>query len=726
MRYFLAVMLFLPFAGRAQFSATDITRYKLTAQRVTIIRDNWGVPHIYGKSDADAVFGLMYAQCEENFNQVEANTIEMLGRSAEYKGEGALYEDLQMQLIYDTSAAKTDYQKAPQWLKKLTDAYADGVNYYLYLHPEAKAKLLRRFEPWFALLRTDGSISATQTGGLSMMDMSAMYKLQQASSFLSSATLPVEADLTGSNGFAVAPSRTASKHAILYINPHTTFFYRTEAHMVSEEGLNVYGGVTWGTFFVYQGFNEYCGWMHTTSGADVADLFAEEVDELDGNYFFKYDGRLQPVTKTTRVLKYRKGDSILQQSLVTYATVHGPVVGKRDGRWLSLKENNRSLDALIQSWNRTKARGFEDFKKVMALRANNSNNTVFADSKGNIAYWHGNFMPRRNPEYDYSSIVEGNVSASNWKGLHSVDETVHIYNPSSGWIQNCNSTPFTAAGNSSPKRESYPVYMAPDGENFRGINAARLLELYSDLTIDKMIDSIGYNRYLPIFDYLMQALNTSFYMLPVNDSLKKRLAEPVQWLLAWDRKSSANSEEATLAIEWAYKILQRSLPASNPYKRSDALGQLFITLGILNDRQLMVLLDETMRDLEKGFGTWKVAWGEMNRYQRTNGTPPDDSAPSLPSGLAAGNFGSLPAYYSVRPKGNLMRYGTSGNSFVACVEFGPRIKAKSVITGGQSYDPSSKHYSDQAQMFLEGKFKDVNFYREDVMRNKERQYHPGE
>ena len=506
MEKLLTLFLFIPVFSFAQFSQPEINRYKTQAKNVTIIRDTWGVPHVFGKTDADAVFGLLYAQCEENFNAVEENNLEMLGRLGEVYGESYLYSDLQMQLIYDTASAIADYKKSPLWLKKLLDASADGVNYYLYKHPQVKPKILKRFEPWFALLRTNGSISATQTGGLTTADIKAMYPAKDGStSFIEKQVPFYEVDATGSNGFAVSPSRTASKNAILYINPHVTFYYRSEMQMVSEEGLNAYGAVTWGTFFIFQGFNEHCGWMHTTGQADVADLFAEKTIENEGSIFYEYDKKLLRVKSKPINIGYKKGDTILQQSFTTYATVHGPIMGKRRGEWLSLKENNRSMDALMQSWLRTKTKGFEDFKKLMNMRSNTSDNTVFADDKGNIAYWHGNFIPKRDKSFDHSLIVDGSNAATNWKGIHTLDEIVHVYNPASGWIQNCNSTPFTVSGNSSPKKELYPTYMAPDGENFRGINAVRLLSKYNNLTIDKMIDSVGYNRYLAAFDYLMQA-----------------------------------------------------------------------------------------------------------------------------------------------------------------------------------------------------------------------------
>jgi acyl-homoserine-lactone acylase len=724
----LFALFFVPLISFAQpFSKKEIDRYNTQAQRATIIRDTWGVPHIYGKTDADAVFGLLYAQCEENFRKVEENNLEMMGRLSEVYGDVQLYSDLQMRLIYDTAAAIADYKRSPDWLKKLLDAAADGVNFYLFKHPEVRPLLLTRFEPWFALLRTNGSISATQNGGITTTDMTELYPSKNnATSYIQKNIPFYEIDPTGSNGFAVSPSKTASKNAILYINPHVTFYYRTEVQMVSDEGLNVYGAVTWGTFFVFQGFNEYCGWMHTSGITDVADLFVEETINNNGSLFTKFDNKLIPVKTKPVHIRVKKGNGFEDQQFTALFTNHGPVMGSRNGKWLSLREKNRSLNALMQSWLRTKAKGFEDFKKVMNLRSNTSDNTVFADNKGNIAYWHGNFVPKRNQKFDYSLPVDGTRSETDWNGIHALDQIVHVYNPATGFIQNCNATPFTVSGKSSPKKERYPKYMAPDGQNFRGLNAERLLNSANNLTLDKMIHEIGYSHYLSAFDYLIPVLIKDYNAILPTDTLRKSLSEVIDSLTRWDRNSSAASIATTIGIEFGYRFLLKAPLTSNPYESTNGVGQLLRAVNATTARERLTILSETLKDVEKRFGSWKTAWGDVNRFQRTADGKFDDNKPSLPVGLAAATFGSLPSFSSLRYSDMNKRYGVSGNSFIACVQFGKKVRAKSVITGGQSFDPSSAHFTDQAQRYIEGNFKDVLFYKEDVLQHMERQYHPGE
>ncbi|HUR12175.1 MAG TPA: penicillin acylase family protein [Flavitalea sp.] len=723
---FLIVFLF-PLSLLAQkFTASEIKGWESQSRKVTIIRDNWGIPHIYGKSDADAVFGLLYAQCEDDFKRVEMNYIEKLGRLSEVNGETDIYDDLLIRMLIDSTEAIQDYNKAAPWLKKLLNAYASAVNYYLYKNPSVKPALINRFKPWYPLLWTDGSIGAISTADVTTTDLKNFFDSTKGNA---SAVLKVAERQTGSNGFALAPSKTASGNAILYINPHVTFYFRPEVHVVSDEGLHAYGVVTWGQFFVYQGFNEYCGWMHTSSSVDVADTYEEKIITRNNKLFYEYDGKLQPVRSKKIVIRYHSENAILSKSFICYYTNHGPVMAKRNGKWISLRSNNRSLTSLMQSWLRTKAKGFEDYKKVMDLRANTSNNTVFADINGNIAYWHGNYIPIRDTSFNWAHPVDGSTSATAWKGLHPVDRTVHYYNPPSGFIQNCNSTPFTATGALDPARKNFPAYMAPDGENFRGVNAVRVLQNETGFTLNKIIEK-GYDRYLSAFALLIPALLNAYdTSLVPSDSLFQQLKEPIALLREWDYQSSATSIATTVAIEWAQKInpaIQRVYIDQGEPDQVE-LTKMFVAKATPND--LLLPLFITIKQLTLRQGTWKIPWGEINRFQRISGAlqqKHDDRQPSLPVPFASALWGMLPSYNSSYFPGTSKRYGVSGNSFICAVEFGKRIIAKSLLAGGESGDPSSGHFNDQAEMYTHGQFKDVLFYKEDVLKYAEKTYHPGE
>ena len=742
------LLLLFPFQLFAQFSSKQISRYEQEAKQVSIIRDNWGIPHIYGKTDADAVFGLLYAQCEDDFKRVEMNYIEKLGRLSELNGEKDIYNDLLIRMIIDSADAINDYKKSPPWLHKLLDAFADGINYYLYKHPQTKPALLNHFEPWYALLWTDGSIGAISTAGLDQNDLKQLYgselavknKLSMQQNFVAADKIieNKEEKLTGSNGFAFAPSITQNGNAILYINPHVTLYFRPEVHVVSEEaspddpfgrGLNAYGAVTWGQFFVYQGFNEHCGWMHTSSKVDVSDAYIEKISQQNNQWVYEYEQQQKPVTIKNISIRYKQNNSLQTKNIKALFTHHGPVMAKKNGQYLSVRSFNRSIISLEQSWLRTKANSFSEFKKVLDLRSNTSNNTVYADAEGNIAYWHGNYVPVRDKNYDWNKPVDGTIAATEWKGLHPVDEIVHSINPSNGWLQNCNSTPFTVAGINSPKREDYPTYMSPDEENFRGLNAVRVLDKEKKYTLDKVI-AAGYDRYLSFFEKLVPALIKAYSALPQNDSNKTLLKEPVQIMKDWDLRSGENSVATSLAVNWGMQIM-KTIRSSKSFNETDELV-IKIAKFASDENNAVLLLSQfktAVNNLNHLYDKWNIAWGEINRFQRLNDdidSKFDDSKESIPVGFTSSQWGQIPSYTSRIYSNTKKMYGVNGNSFICAVEFGKKIKAKSLLAGGESGDPSSKHFFDQGEMYSHGKFKDVLFYKEDVLQHAERTYHPGE
>ncbi|GAB3643268.1 penicillin acylase family protein [Spirosoma arcticum] len=709
------------------FNKAEIARWQQQAKQVTITRDTWGVPHIYGKTDADVVFGLLFTQCEDDFERVEENYITNIGRLAEVEGESALYHDLRARLFLDSTQAIAIYKKSPGWMKQLLDAFADGTNYYLHTHPAVKPKLLKRFQPWMPLMFSEGSIG----GNISVVSterLKAFYEGRKSTS-LNTNYDHYERESIGSNGFAIAPAKSATKNALLLINPHTSFYFRSEVQMVSQAGLNAYGAVTWGQFFIYQGFNENCGWMHTTSYADSMDEYLEIIEKKGNALYYKHGTALKPVRTQTVRLPYKTANGMQYKEFTMYFTQHGPIAGEKDGKWIAIAMMNTPLNALSQSYLRTKATGYASFKEVMKLNGNASNNTIFADRDGTIAYWHGNFMPKRDPKFDWEQPVDGSDPATDWKGLHPVEDIVQVRNPASGWIQNCNATPFTVSGSSSPAKSAYPAYMAPDAENYRGINAVRVLSQKPMFTLDTLIAAAN-DPHLIAFDALLPALFDA-YKTVTGDSANtsKDLAEAIQILRGWDRSYGVASIGQTLAIHWGEKIQRLARSRAVAGQPLDNLSLTALTIKSTTPAEKVAALATVLTDLTRDFGTWKTPWGDINRYQRLTGKTQetyDDQQPSLPVGFTSSAWGSLAAFAAKTYPGTKKRYGSVGNSFVAVVEFGKRVRARSVVTGGQSSKPGTKHFADQAPLYCAGQFKDVLFYPEDVRQHVEKTYHPGE
>ncbi|MBX2970490.1 MAG: penicillin acylase family protein [Cyclobacteriaceae bacterium] len=748
-------ILFLCLVISCQVPKTEIQQWEEQASRVTIIRDDFGVPHVYGKTDADAVFGMLYAQCEDDFARVERNYIWAIGRLAEVEGEEMLYSDIRANLFMTQEEAIQRYEESPEWLKKLCQAFADGINYYLYTHPEVQPKLLLRFEPWMPMYFSEGSIggdiesvsirsirefydqrdislsadlSAQHDGKKRDVSLSQSKTDQLCSVMLS--TEPVEMskydsrildEPQGSNGFAISGKLTESGNAMLLVNPHTSFYFRGEIHVVSEEGLNAYGAVTWGQFFIYQGFNEKNGWMHTSSYTDVMDEFLETIIEKEGRYYYQYGDEQRTVEEVNVTLNYTTGDSIQRRDFTLYRTHHGPITGKQDDKWLATAMMWDPSNALQQAFIRTKTSSYEEFKKMMDYRTNSSNNTVYADADGNIAFFQGNFIPKRDVQFNYENPVEGSNPATDWQGLHSVDESIHLLNPGNGWIQNCNSTPFTSAAEYSPKKEDYPYYMATEPENFRGVHAIKVLTGSSGYTLDKLLKA-AYDPYLPAFEKLIPGLVEAFDKSGKNFS---RLKSPVDVLRNWDMNVSKESVGMTLAHYYISAYLQKG-----PRPEGLTMMERVNYFGTnTSHEERLTIFSEVIDKITTDFGTWEMPWGEVNRFQRLDGAIQqkfDDDKPSIPVGLASGNWGALASYGARGNQGTKKIYGTYGNSFVAVVEFGPKVKAKSILAGGQSSDPASPYFTDQAQRYADVDFKDVAYYREDVEKRAKRTYYPGQ
>ena len=672
-----------------------------------IERDEWGIAHVSGKTDADAVYGMIYAQAEDDFPRIERNYLVSLGRLAEADGEKAVWQDLRQRLWVNPAALRADYAKSPVWLRKLMDAWAAGLNAYLADHPEVRPHVLTHFEPWMALSFTEGSIGGN-IEHVAVSQIEAFYAGRKVAMTDDELGRRLK-EPAGSNGIAIAPSRTADGHALLLINPHTSFYFRAEQQVTSGEGLNAYGAATWGQFFIYQGFNADAGWMHTTSGIDNVDEFAETVVEQAGAApAYRVGAKVVPFTAQKVTLKVRQPDGALaERSFTTYASEHGPVVREEGGKWITVALMNRPVPALEQSFLRTKTHDLASFLKVGERKANASNNTLFADDKGEIAYLHPQFVPVRDDSFDWRKPVDGSNPATRWQGDHTLASLPSVLNPKNGWVFNVNNAPWSAAGPDSPKAAMFPRYMDQAGENARSAHAQAVLGDRHDFTLEKLM-AAAYDPALPAFDRLLPALFAAHATAP--DANRDG---PIALLKGWDRKWAANSAAMSLAVGYAEALWSRVSTMDDGDEES-----LWERMNNrITDAQRLAALDDATNRLVGDFGSWQVPWGQINRYQRNDGAITqvfDDAKPSLPIPFASGNWGSLASFGAARYPGTKRMYGTSGNSFVAVVEFGPKVRARAVSIGGTSANPASPHFGDQVDRYARGDLREVWFYPEDL------------
>ena len=701
-------------------SQSDLARWTREAASVTITRDDWGIPHIVGNTDTDAVFGLLYAQAEDDFNRVETNYFNALGRAAETEGEGAIYRDLRMRLINNPDSLKAIYARSPRWLQSVMNAWADGLNYYLYKHPQVKPKVIARFEPWMPLAFSDGSIGP-DIESVNLAQLAAFYGGRAQN--VASATAKERNPDRGSNGVAIAPSNTLSHHALLLINPHTSFFFRAEVQVTSRQGLNTYGAVTWGQFFVYQGFNDRAGWMHTSTGADNIDEYLETVTKRGDHYFYRYGFAERPVTEERAIVRYRTPSGMSQKIFTILRTHHGPIVGEQNGKWVSTALMQRPMNALIQSYTRMKVRDLKSFRQTMELHTNSSNNTTYADADGNIAYFHSNFIPRRDTSFDWRKPVDGSDPRTDWKGVLSVDESPKIINPPTGWLYNSNNWPWSAAGPNSPKRSDFPAYVELGREESpRGRHALRVLPGKKDFTIASLI-SAAYDSWLPSFARMIPGLLKSYDNLPASDPMKTSLAGPIGALRAWDYRWGTNSIPTSLAVFWGEDVQGR---VGTEARAAGISAETYVIERATDAERLQSLAAATTK-LQQDFSKWQTPWGEINRFQRiTDDIAPkfDDAGPSIPVPFTSSRWGSLASFAARAYPGTKKWYGTSGNSFVAVVEFGDSVRARAITAGGESGNPASPHFNDEAVRYSTGNLRDVYFYPSQLKGHTERVYHP--
>ncbi|MBI3210798.1 MAG: penicillin acylase family protein [Candidatus Solibacter usitatus] len=665
----------------------------------TVRRDQYGVPHIYGKTDAGVVFALAYSQAEDNFWQLEEDYIRALGRASELYGASGLYGDLAFRLWRVEERAKKLYAGAPSPLKAICDSFAAGYNHYLATHAEAKPRLLKKMEPWH-VLAFQSARPGLASGGVRREDVAREFPLPSGAAADDSSAGEGFREEEGSNMWAIAPNRSASGRAMLFLNPHVGFFgggQRYEAHLESGEGLAVSGFAILGTPYIRSGFTAWHGWCHTNNNADIVDAYRETFDNPGDPLLYRYDGAYKKAESWTDTIAVLRNGVITNIPVKFRRTHHGPVAGIRDGHPLALRAVDRDpLQLMTQRMGMAKAKSLEEFRNVMAQRAITGSNTMYADRKGNIYYVHGNAIPKRDPKRQWAGIVDGADPATEWRGLHEYPELPQFTNPVSGYLQNCNSDPRLAAGEPG-SGVAYPSYFVPERDNFRAKRSRQILESGKKFSFEEW-SAAAFDTGVYLADREKSHLEKQWNAFAAQHPERAaRLKEPAAMLRAWDGKSTVGSVPMALFMA---AFLSRGTGDEN---------QQFLTPE---------LLEKAVAELEKDFGTWRIAWGEINRLQRihTSGRLEafSDTKPSLPVAGAPGTVGIVFNFYATQPAGQKKLYGRMGDTYVAVVEFGRRIRAGSLLVFGQSADPGSAHFLDQAPLYSEGKFKPAAYYKSEV------------
>ena len=708
------------------------------AGQVTIARDEWGVPHIFGPGDAAVLFGLGYAQAEDDFRQLEEDYLHALGRASHWYGERYLASDLVRAAFEVERLAREEYEREPDERRALWDAFAAGINYYIGTSG-VRPRLLTHFEPWmpFALARSiptgdviDGVLLGrvaedrahgalvgawVGTDGASAGDTDRGADGAPAGGGTNAAAAgagggAADRRADGSTLLAVSPSRTADGHALLLHQDAGSFSGSGppyEMMLMSDAGWHVRGHSRLGLPVPAAGHNARIAWAHIESDADAADVYEVTFDHPTDPLMYRHDGAWQTAVEWEDTLLVNSPTGVTPRVFRFRRTLHGPVVAVHEGRALALRiARMEEGGSLQQLYDESRAASLDEFRAAVDQRAL-PGNTMYADAEGNIYYLHGGAVPVRDDALDWSAPVDGSTSRTAWTDYHSIADLPEILNPAGGWLQSTGAGfAGAAAQGDAPDPARFPRYMTTRPESPRAESARRIAGADSVWTLDNW-SAASFDAWIPGVDDALPLLIAEWEQVGGQNAQRARsLDAPVEMLRSWDHVADAESEAATLYILWQERL--RTGAYTGEYARFRAM-------------------EDVIAQLRRVHGSAAVAWGEVNRLQRTSGIEADSSGEreSLPFGGAPDWAGTL-FVVDARASDDAERRAVSGTRWIGVTRTGPQITFRSIVPFGQSGDSASAHGFDQAALFARGELKSGLFGREEVLAAARRVYRPGE
>lgn len=706
----------LVFLASKQLNAADLSDAE-RAQRATIHRDKWGVAHVDGPTDADVVFALAYAQAEDYFWQIEDTYAQALGRYAELVGESGLSSDFTNHAFEIATRSRQDFPQLDPQLRAIATAYAAGINYFLAKHPQLKPRLLTHWEPWHVMAYERHVM---------------LERLYGKAHAPRPKPEPLAAELeaaTGSNAWAIGPSKTRDGTTMLFVNPHQPWFGSGqfwEVHVRSGEGWNFSGSTFFGGPFPTMGHNEHLGWAHTVNEPDTTDVYRLTFDNSSRPLDYRYGDGYRTATEWEDTVLVRTGSGVESRKFRFRKSHYGPIVAQEDPQHALAVRIAKLFDGsrMRQALRMTKAQNLDQWLSAMRAIDLQMFNTIYADDAGSIGYIYNGAVPERDTSFDWTKPVDGSDPKTEWQGIHDLDELPQVFNPADGYVQNCNSTPFTTNDDASPFLQDFPAYLAEDRfDDKRRAKVSRLLLRQASQVTFEAWQKLCFDTTLfwPLAE--LPQLARSLPELERKDAeLAKKVLPYFEHLRTWNGQGGADSTQATLCCQWYEELYGRGYPVETLRERyrDDPLKK-------------FAALVTAAEKLQADFGDWRVPWGKIYRMQRQPNVanalqaPFTDAEPSVPCLGVPGPLGvAFTVYFTPTTKERKLRYATTGGSFIGAYEFGKQVKAVTLLQFGTSGDPKSPHYFDQAQLYSQQKFKPAWFAWDEVLANTERSYRPGE
>ena len=672
---------------------------------VEIVRDSWGVPHIFGKTDSDVAYGLAWATAEDDFETVQQLYLAANGRLGEVTGKnGALLDFMgKIARLDETIEQRFDGSFSEGYLQYLT-AYANGLNRYPETHPD---EILRK--GLFPISAKD----IVKANTLTLVFLTSVYvEIQQIftrSIVLYERSLKYDGNLPdGSNAFAFSPNKTADGHTYLAINSHQPLeglFSWYEAHLISEEGMNILGGTFPGGCNIFHGVNEYLGWAATLNHPDLCDVYKLEMHPKN-KLQYKFDDGYEELEVLKAKVKVKLGFIRIPITRKFYKSKHGIVIRNKDGYYALRFPANMDLAGTEQLYLMNKARNFKEFNDALEMGHFPGTNNIYADGEGNIQYMSLGQFAYRDTNYNWLEVLPGNTSKTLWEEkFHPIADLPRYVNPESGYLFNTNGTPFWATAPEENLNESdfNPTFGYQDETklNNRTIRARDLIAGYDKVSWEdfKTIKyDQGFNENMETFN-----INNMLMLEQLDKEKYPNLKEAIEVVKAWDHSADVDDMEAALIILTFNKLAEIIMSNGMQYNSNT-----------LSEEQYADALKSAAKHMKRHFGSLRVRLGDVQKHVRGDKIIGVGGAPDV---LAA----NMSKPYK---KGMLKTF--VGDSYIILVDFDeegtPRIETINAF--GSSNRPDSPHYNDQMELWAGQKTKTMTLDREEIYKNAERVYQP--